>query len=419
MKTQREIITGVEIGTSSIKVVLAEFVADNMLSILGVAEKPSLKMCKGEAIDAQIVSEQVALALHEVEEKFGYPIGNEIFLGLSGAYIETRNVNATVVIQGDGAQVSEDYIVEATRCTQEIEVPEDLMRLPQVVNRYFRLSDGRVLFNPVGQNSDSLTVETQHFLANSYRANTTYCLLTENLENGQIPSVIYAPLAISSAVFPPRMNDDALGLVIDIGAGMTSIAMPTSMGHLFCGQISVGCEHIVNDLSIAFHIEIATARNILNQFAKLHCTAIATKDDRTRMIRVNPDGKRRIPASSVELVVEVRLRELFELVRRQLEDRGAYSWLGNEVLLSGGGAEIPGIRELAGTVFNRPVRIVKACNISGRADLVDSPRFNHVLGLIRAGYRDLQISREIKNHQSPLKLFGDSVKKILNAFFDW
>lgn len=422
MKNQREIYAGVDIGTAACKVLLGEFLPGDSLSVLAFAEVPTLKMCKAEAVDTRVVAGQVAQALAKVEEEAGFPLPEPFFLALSGAFIETIRVTGRVGIPEDVGLVRQCDIEEAARQTNTVDVPAGKVCLPQVVNRLSRLSDGRVLFNPIGQYSASLEVETQYFLADLARANTTYCLLSENIGKMAIAPLIYTPLAVSSAVFPPGASDDALALVIDIGAGMTSIAMPTSVGHFYLGQVSIGCDHIANDLSIAFDLPFTTASALLTQLAALHCTAVASKDHRARMITIGQDSvsqKRQLPASSVEIVLEARLRELFELIRRQLDDAGAYSWLGNRVLLSGGGARIPHITELAATVFNRKVALAQPYRVTGRSDFQPLPQFNTVLGLLRAGYRDLQISREVEGNASALDSTLEWWKKTWKIVFEW
>jgi len=422
LKTQREIFTGVEIGTSSIKVLLAEFLPGDSLSVLALGEAPSLKMCKGEAIDTRVVGGQVALALAAAEQAAGFPIPGPVYMAIYGAFLETINITGSVAINEPGGLIQESNLEEATRQSNLPEVPQGKFRLAQSVNRLFRLADGRVLFNPIGQCSRSLEVETQHFIADWERANTSYCLLSEALGKLAVDTVIYTPLAVSSGVFPPALSDEALNLVIDIGGGMTSMAMPTSVGHFHLGQVSIGCEHLANDLSIALDLPIQTARSLICQLDALHCTAVATKDNRARMVTIHQDtmSKHRvIPASSIELVIEMRLRELFELIRRLLDERGAYSWLGNRVFLSGGGARIPRITDLAATVFNRPVSVAQPYRVTGRADFQQLPQYNTVIGLIRAGYRDLQVARQVSEQASPVGTTVEWWKNAWKAITDW
>ncbi len=401
---------------------LAEFLPGDSLAVLALGETPSLKMCKGEAIDTRVVGGQVSLALAAAEQAAGFPIPGPVFMALSGAFIETVNITGSVAINEPGGLIQENNLEEATRQASLREVPQGKFRLAQSVNRLFRLADGRVLFNPIGQCSRSIEVETQHFLADWERANTTYCLLSDALGRLPVETVIYTPLAVSSGVFPPSASDEALNLVIDIGGGLTSLAMPTSVGHFHLGQVSVGCEHLANDLSIALDLPIQTARSLICQLETLHCTAVATKDNRARMVTIHQDtmSKHRvIPASSIELVIEMRLRELFELIRRQLDERGAYSWLGNRIMLSGGGARIPRITDLAATVFNRPVSVAQPYRITGRADFQPLPQYNTVIGLIRAGCRDLEVARQVSRQTSSLETTLEWWKNAWKAITDW
>ena len=401
---------------------LAEFLPGDSLAVLALGETPSLKMCKGEAIDTRVVGGQVSLALAAAEQAAGFPIPGPVFMALSGAFIETVNITGSVAINEPGGLIQENNLEEATRQASLREVPQGKFRLAQSVNRLFRLADGRVLFNPIGQCSRSIEVETQHFLADWERANTTYCLLSDALGRLPVETVIYTPLAVSSGVFPPSASDEALNLVIDIGGGLTSLAMPTSVGHFHLGQVSVGCEHLANDLSIALDLPIQTARSLICQLETLHCTAVATKDNRARMVTIHQDtmSKHRvIPASSIELVIEMRLRELFELIRRQLDERGAYSWLGNRIMLSGGGARIPRITDLAATVFNRPVSVAQPYRITGRADFQPLPQYNTVIGLIRAGCRDLEVARQVSRQASSLETTLEWWKNAWKAITDW
>ncbi|NMA43650.1 MAG: hypothetical protein GX946_09755 [Oligosphaeraceae bacterium] len=423
MKSRRdEIYTAVEIGTHSIKIMLGEFLHDEHLSILAYHEQPSLKMCKAEALDTRVVGEQVALALNGAEQAAGFPIEGPVFMAISGAFIETVKISAKLEIEDPSGLIREEDLAEATRRANDYEVPSGKLLLTQSVNRLFRLADGRILFNPVGQCSRFLEVEIQHFLADKERANTTYCLLAEALGKLEVSTVIYTPLALSAAVFPPGSSDEALDLVIDLGAGMCSLAIPTSAGYFYLGQISIGCEHIANDLAIALELPIQTARALLVQMADLHCNALATRDKRARMVDIRPERQnklRRIPASSIELVVETRLRELFELIRRQLTDNGAYSWLGNRVYLSGGGARIPQVCDLAATVFNRPVSIAQPYDVTNRIGMPLQPQHNTVIGLLKAGRRDLLVAREVARQKS---LLGNTLEWWKNAWqtiTDW
>jgi cell division protein FtsA len=365
----------------------------------------------------------VAQALLHAKQDAGLEeLDGLIFYALSGSFIETVYVTGSIEINHPGQLIELEDFEAATRATSTLDIPRGKYPLPSLVNRLYRLADGRVLFNPIGQCSRTLEVETQHFLADFARANTNFCLLANALGDKSPDAIIYTPLTLSAALFDEDedISDDALNLIIDLGAGMTSISVPTSVGQFYCGQIAVGCDHIANDLSIAFGINISLARNILEQLGNLHCSAIATHDGQARLVRIpaGPGGvARHIPASSVETVIEARLQEIFEIVKSQLEDKQVLSWIGNRVILSGGSARIPRLADLAARTFNRSkIEIARPFGLTGRCADILQPQYTTVAGVIRAGLRDYLVAQETARQKGK---FTDTVKKLWTVMTDW
>ncbi|MDD4540305.1 MAG: hypothetical protein PHT80_14935, partial [Lentisphaeria bacterium] len=164
-KAQREIYTGVEIGTASTKVLMGEYHSGGVLSLLGYGEAPSLQMCKGEAIDTVFVVEQVKRALAQAEENAGAEISGPVFLALSGSYLRTLNHVGRVEIERPDTRISEEDMVRAAHMANELPPPANTLSLHSYT-RVHRLDDGREVLNAVGHSSRSLEVELQHVVAN-------------------------------------------------------------------------------------------------------------------------------------------------------------------------------------------------------------------------------------------------------------
>lgn len=413
-------LTGIEIGTSTIKVLIARMGTDMTLDVVGFGEVPSLKMCKGEALNARIVTEQVVRAMAQARSGLDEDIDSLYFFALSGSFIESFCLTGKIDFEEREHLISQEDFETAARATNTYQPPEDKFHLQSLVNRIYRLGDGRTILNPIGQSSPTLEVEIQHFIADISRANTT-CSLLNGVLGQPLDSLMYTPLTLGAALLKEDdVSDEDMPLLIDIGAGLTSVAVPTSVGHLHCSQIAVGCEHIANDISLAFGLPIQSARLILNQLGNLHCTAVATHDGQARIVNCELPSRheqRLIPASSLEMVVEARLQELFEIIRQQLEDQQVMSWIGKRVLLSGGGALIPRVAELASRVFNRPqIEIARPFDICGKADFTPLPQYVTVIGLIRAGYRDYLTGKAAADKQHSL---GKMLKHVWTVVSDW
>ncbi len=422
---RRQIYTGIDLGTSTVKVVIAEILPDNSLHILSVGERPSIKMLKAEPCSRpEIVSESLRWALADALNEAGFKyIPGMLAVSLSGSYLQPC-ISVITSELGGNQLITNDLFVDVMRKTREdIELHASAERLTLIFNRCFHLADGRTSFFPQGQYSSKLDVETYWFKYDSNRFSTISSIINTAIDGRRVNFMLYAPVAIASAIVPSNMTYETLDLVIDIGAGMTSFAMPTSTGYLVCEQIAVGCDHVANDLSIGLSLDIETCRQMLRELTNLHCTTVATHDGNARMVTISHAGKeneaRLIPADAIETIIEARLTEIFELIWRRLEELHALEWVANEVLLSGDGARLPRITELAGSVFNRKVKIATPYKVVGRADFVPSPRFNNVLGLIRACHRDMAIEDNAKQHRNAWDKSVNFCKNLWAMLTDW
>ena len=430
MRRRRDIFTGIELASDKIRVVVASFQEqeqglskpDSPLVIRGFAEVPSQKMLKDEPVTPNIVAEQLFQALNAAWSMAaceGLP--GVLALVLSGDYIRPYFVKASVQLDEREAISEEDY-ENAMRATysevenfQGMDDSQEVMPLP-LVNHGFRLADGRLVFNPVGQYSSTLTAESCCFVADVARHEQVEAMIRDAMGGYQLDYVVYAPIAVASGVLQPTLSDEPQGLVVDLGAGMTSFAIPTKIGFVSCEQLAVGMDHLANDLSIALTLEIGTARQIVEQLTQLRCTVVATHDGNARMVNVTEPGlnrrQRSFSADAIESILEVRLRELFQLVKNRLEEQGVYPWVGNEILLTGIGASLPRITELAAQVFNRRVRVALPYRVTGRPDFVPGPQHATVLGLLRCACVEehLRVVQESVNGGGILKRLKNIVE---------
>lgn len=432
MKKNPNIFTGIELGSDCIRVVVASFRTDALpearpapdgdLDILGFAEVPSHKILKDEPTAPSIVAEQLSTALRNAWTMTGLnDITGVISIILSGAYIRSETISASIDLDERIAITENDYETAMRSIYTEVEKLLDVQNavpLP-LVCRGFRLADDRMVFNPVGQFSSKLTAESICFFADADRYDPIEGLVRNALPDVKLDYAIYAPIAAACSVLPPVHTDDPQGLVINLGAGMTSMAIPTRMGFVSCEQIAIGTDHLANDLSIALGIDIHQARDIISIMGTtLQCTVVATNDGQARMLSIpdsrNPSLIHEVPASTIERILEVRLTELFQLVKSSLEQQGAYDWAGNEIILTGVGATLPRIAELARKIFNRNVRIGVPYKISGRADFPLSPKYAMVLGVIRSSCIEEGIN-EIQRANSGII---EKIKNIWRAVVD-
>jgi cell division protein FtsA len=391
-KNKREIITGIEIGTSAVKVVMGEFLPNDVLAILGAGEAPSVGVCKGEIENAELAGDQLRRAVKQAEESSGLEITELVFLAVTGGHIQTVNNVGTAIIQNPDRRIDDEAVIQAAQAARGYTLVPNKDTL-LTTERGYRIDDEREVTNPLGLIGSKLETEVQIVYGDHNRLETSFEVL-EGVMGFPPDDIAFSAVASALAVFDPDPGD-RWELLIDIGAGVSEYVVFNAHGCYHCGQLTVGCEHIANDLSIGLRLPMVTARAILIDMEKNGCSAVMTPDGRARQMTLEDIGrkKRHIPRSSIERIVELRLRELFEVIRDTLAGEGVLERL-TGIRLCGGGALIPGVTELAGDVFRPPVSPATPRLLSGKEDILKSPRYITPVGLVRWGKFVLETEKE-------------------------
>ena len=388
-KKKREILTGVEIGTSAIKVVMGEFLPDDVISIVGVGKVPSMKVVKGEIVDVNVVQEQLEMALAKAEEASGLEI-DEIFLAVTGAHIQSVNSVGSTMVTSPDSRIGEDDIVTAHRNAHAYHLPPD-KKVLHYLDRCYQVDGGNEITNPLGLVGAKLEADVQIIYGQHNRLETN-CRMINDAMTYPAEDIAFSGIAAALATFSSEDTEKG-GLLLDIGAGVTEYVVLQGPGCFHSGQLTVGCEHIANDLSLGLRLPINKCRKILHDLDQFG-SAVMTPDGHSRLMAVErlAQSPRHIPISTVEHIVELRLRELFETIRMDLEANNALERIGCGIRICGGGAHIPGIDRLVRQVFQMPASIAKPRLLSGKQKMLNSPEFLTPVGLIRWGKMMLDIS---------------------------
>jgi len=417
---RKEILTGVEIGTGSIKVVMGDFLPENVLSIIGVGEAPSLKVVKGDLVDPRPVQDQLQKALLAAEHASGMEI-EQIVLAVTGGHMGSVNSIGSTVINAADRRISEEDRDIALRHAWSYTLPPD--RRPfHFFNRQFRVDGIRDANNPVGLIGSKLEADVHIIFGQNNHLETARSLILEVFGDDPILDCVFSPVAAAAAAFSPEDVEKG-ALIIDLGAGVTEYAVFQDFGkEVSCyhsGQITVGCDHIVNDLALGLRLPFGKCRQLLDGLWSLQGSAIMKPDGRTRLTELEDLGQklRQIPVSTVEQIIELRLHELFTAIRNDLMEHQALGRIGNGATLCGGGALIPRIDELAQTVLEMPVTIGRPRSVNGQKEIITSPRFMTPIGLLRVGRKMLEAELE-KEPLTPVKIINSEVRKFFLSMKD-
>ena len=175
-------------------------------------------------------------------------------------------------------------------------------------------------------------------------------------------------------------------VVIDLGGGTTDY-MAYAGGVVACGgALGVGGDHVTNDLAIAFNIPMGRAEKLKQEIGSATIPAVLEPAKVSLPAEVGFPG-RTINLRPVHTVINARMDEIFEMIKKRLDDDNVLPMVGAGVVLTGGGAHMKGVTELAETVFGVPCFIGAPRGITGIAVATDGPEYAACCGLVQYGFR--------------------------------
>ena len=172
--------------------------------------------------------------------------------------------------------------------------------------------------------------------------------------------------------------------VVDIGGGMTSIASFRHGFPVYFSSIPVGGNNVTNDIAFGLTTSFAHAERLKT----LHGCAFLTRKDSEETINVYPVGEeddssiKQITKAELISIITPRIEEIFELVNQKLEEQGLKDISSHRVVLTGGGSQLSGIREVATMVLDKQVRIGRPKNISNLPEILYNPAYSTCIGLL-------------------------------------
>ncbi|MFA4944831.1 MAG: cell division protein FtsA [Lentisphaeria bacterium] len=407
-----DVVTGVEIGTAAVKVVIGEVQESGVVKLLGAGERPTLEtVMKGVVVDVAAVQGPFHDALLDAEMEAD-ELAQNIYLAVTGNHVAAAPSIGSAVVNAQEPHVSESDREAALAVAWSYKLKDDREPLHQIIRQF--TVDGQEVENPVGQYGSRVEADCLIIHGNAARMQTLRGLIQDTFSSDeQEPKgLVFSGLAAGLGVLE-RDETEKGALVIDLGAGVTEFALFQGDDRcLFAGQVAVGCEHLANDLQLCLKLPLRRCRDLVRD---PDLRAIMTDDDAARLAEIDVgSGKpvRRVPMSLVEKIVQLRLEELFTGIRDDLVAAGMLGRIGFGIKLTGGGAQIPQATELARQVFECPVVVGLPRQAIGRREICGSPRFATPFGLLR--YGRLHLAQTAANGRGPLQQIAADANTLLD-----
>ena len=381
-RIERELIVGLDIGTSKVVAIVAAPILDagpneNKLEIIGIGSHPARGMKKGVVVNIESTVQSIQRAVEEAELMAGCQI-HSVFAGIAGSHIRSLNSHGTVAIRDkEVTQGDLDRVLDAARA---VHFPSD-QQLLHVLPQEFIIDNQEGIREPIGMSGVRLEAKV-HLITGAVSAaqNITKCIERCGLV---VDGIILEQMASSYSVL--EQDEKELGVcLVDIGGGTTDIAVFIDGAIRHTAVIPIAGDQVTNDIAVALRTPTQYAEEIKIKYA-CALTQLAREDETIEVPSVGDRPPRQLARQTLAEVVEPRYEELLMLVQAELRRSGFEEMLAAGVVVTGGSSKMEGAIELAEEVFHLPVRLGVPQHVGGLVDVVRNPIHATGVGLLLFG----------------------------------
>ncbi|MCB1754309.1 MAG: cell division protein FtsA [Gammaproteobacteria bacterium] len=376
-KPGKQLIVGLDIGTSKVVAIVAEISQDGQIEIIGIGSGRSQGLKKGVVIDIESTVTSIQKAIEEAELMAGVQI-KSVFAGIAGSHIKSLNSHGIVAIKE--REVGSEDVARVIDAAKAVAIPTD-QRIIHVLPQEFIIDDQDGIREPIGMSGVRLEAKV-HLVTGSTSAaqNIVKCVRQCGLE---VEDIILEQLASSYSTLTP--DEKELGVcLVDIGGGTTDIAVFTDGAIRHTAVIPIAGDQVTNDIAVALRTPTQFAEEIKVKYA-CALRQLANAEDTIEVPGVGDRASRRLARQTLAEVVEPRYEELLTLVQTELRRSGFEGLCAAGVVLTGGSSKMEGVVELAEEVFHMPVRLGLPQHVTGLVDVVKNPIHATGVGLLLFG----------------------------------
>jgi cell division protein FtsA len=374
------IVAALEMGTSKVVAMVGELRDDGNVMIIGKGEQPSSGIRKGEVTDLENAMAGVKGALKEAEVQSDVEI-NQLWLAVSGGHIECLSHSGLVPVRSPGEGVTKEDIEDVKEMAGRVSLPDNRWVLDTITGN-FRVDDQLNILRPLGMCGSQLGLDVLVVHGEANRIQNARTVIEDIPMD--VMGLAFGGLCSALGALTPAQKESGV-LVIDLGGGTTDYAVFANHEVAAGGSISVGGEHVTNDIAMAFCIPHRQAEAL----KKRSGSAVIRSVRGPATVTLHPEGGfsgRTVSLHTLHAVMNARMDETLQLVRQSLAAVGAMRSLNGGIVLTGGGARMEGLAELAARIFRRPCVVGVPFGFGAPPAAIDGPEYAACCGLVRYGF---------------------------------
>src|SRR5690349_4669268 len=375
-RSERNLIVGLDIGTSKVVALVGEVGLDGSIEVLGIGSQPSRGLKKGVVVNIESTVHSIQRAVEEAELMAGCEI-HSVYAGIAGSHVRSLNSHGVVAIRDrEVSDVDVQHVIDAAKA---VAIPAD-QRILHVLPQEYIIDGQEGIRDPIGMSGVRLEAKV-HIVtgADSAAQNIIKCVQRCGLA---VEDMVLEQLASSYAVLTD--DEKELGVcVVDIGGGTTDLAVFSQGAIRHTAVIPIAGDQVTNDIAVSMRTPTHYAEDIKVRYA-CALSQLANSDESIEVPSVGDRPARRLARQTLAEVVEPRYEELFGLVRDELRRSGFEEIIAPGIVLTGGSARMEGAIDLAEEVFHMPVRLglPQQQQVKGLAEVVQNPIYSTGVGLL-------------------------------------
>jgi cell division protein FtsA len=403
MGRRNSLVVGLDIGTSKVCAIVGEM-TERGVEVIGVGSHLSQGLRKGVVINIESTVESIKKAVEEAELMAGCEI-KSVFTGIAGGHIKGFNSHGIVAVKNK--EVSERDVERVIDAAKAVAIPMDREVL-HILPQDYIIDEQDGIKEPLGMSGVRLEAKV-HIVTGAVTSaqNIIKCCNRTGLN---VADIVLEPLASAEAVLTSEEKELGVALV-DMGGGTTDIALFHDGAVKHTAVLAIGGNHLTSDIAAGLRTPIGEAEKIKQRYGYAR-TNMVTRDEKVEVPSVGGRNPRTISRQILCEIIEPRLDEIFQLIRREIAKSGYDGSLASGVVMTGGSTLLPGMVEMGEDVMGMPARLGVPMHVGGLVDVISSPIYATGVGLVLYGMK-----RQEKNF---FRIREDNIfGKVRGRMVDW
>jgi len=373
-------ISGIDIGNSQVKVVIARINGSLRPEVLGTGNADSKGLRRGMVVDMEETIANIGSAVQQAEAMAGTRI-KRAFVAVNGLHIKTQVSRGVIAVSRADNEISQNDVERVIGAASVVSMPAN-REIIHVIPRNFIIDGTEFVKNPLGMKGVRLEADVMLIDGLSpYLRNIAKCVNENDIE---VIGLVYAPLAASLSSLDKNQKEHGV-INLDFGGGTSTLAVFEEADLLHSAVIPIGSKHITNDLAIALRTSLDIAERIKLEYCSTSNTEDLRKKDNIDLSHLLEEENCIVPKKQLVKVVDARVGELLDIVESELKKVSKNGILPGGIVLSGGGSHLPGFAFLVKDKLRLPVKVAEPLGFDGANNVVGNPSFAVAVGLVLWG----------------------------------